>query len=380
MSKGALESYASSLMEADGKLIEFSDITSENSEETAKLRAEQAALMKTYAKVSVAQYKLAKGLNQIQSVYEDYKEVLEEADEDSLDFHEAVGALSEALTDAFGMEVDGSFIKENLEKIKEVVNGSEEALVELRAELNKDFIMSLDLETDNAENELITELNNLSETALQAGIGVELKLENDTAIEGLNEALATGKATIENIESMFNNANLAMPKYKIAKLPGEVTETTSEVSGKIMGIPFSYTTTAKTTSMRDVPYFGDNPPTVAKNDDGDYVYTDFGGGGDLSTASLGPLDDLDNIVNYEGDGGKKSSGKEYKPEIDRYHEINEQIQDQKQLLDELAKSKDRAFGNKKLKLLDQEIKAYEILKQKQEDLLLEQKNYLSCSK
>jgi hypothetical protein len=44
-------------------------------------------------------------------------------------------------------------------------------------------------------------------------IGAELTINNGEALNALNSALEAGTTTIEEIESMFHNANLAMPEY-----------------------------------------------------------------------------------------------------------------------------------------------------------------------
>ena len=51
------------------------------------------------------------------------------------------------------------------------------------------------------------------------------------------------------------------------------------------------------------------------------------------------------------------------PEVDRYHVITEQLERLNAELDEISKAKDRAFGAKRLKLMDEEIaKTNEIIK------------------
>lgn len=55
---------------------------------------------------------------------------------------------------------------------------------------------------------LIQELEELSNLALDNTISTDLKIDNQNAISAINEALVTGEATIEDIEKMFNNANL----------------------------------------------------------------------------------------------------------------------------------------------------------------------------
>lgn len=69
-----------------------------------------------------------------------------------------------------------------------------------------------------------------------------------------------------------------------------------------------------------------------------------------------------------GDGGNGGGGgssytppppKEYKDEIERYHVIKQKIEDLQEVMDHLAKAKDRAFGTSKLELMDQEIEKYD---------------------
>ena len=147
---------------------------------------------------------------------------------------------------------------ENLENIKKAAEGDIVALNELRKAINADFIAHLDLQTDGASEALTAELNRLSEEALNNPIGTELTLNDDKAIAALNEALYTGKATIEDIEKMFNNANLAMPEYKTMTVPGEVTHTTSTAHYKgPLGIEWDVTSETDTSTDRVIPYFGD---------------------------------------------------------------------------------------------------------------------------
>ena len=84
-------------------------------------------------------------------------------------------------------------------------------------------------------------------------------------------------------------------------------------------------------------------------------------GGDL----IGPsnsgngTDNEDNGENGGGGGGYTAPPpKEYKDEIERYHVIKQKIEDLQEVMDHLAKAKDRAFGTSKLELMDQEIEKY----------------------
>lgn len=360
ISTAALESYADSLMMAN----EMTD--------------DQRVLA---AKVAVQHAKLAKGLNKVQKIYNDNIDTLKKADEASLDYHEAVGKLSEALTETFGIKVSPSFVKntENLENIKKAAEGDVVALNELRKAINADFILNLDLQTDGASEALTAELNRLSEEALNNPIGTELTLNDDKAIAALNEALYTGKATIEDIEKMFNNANLAMPEYKTMTVPGEVTHTTSTAHYKgPLGIEWDVTSETDTSTDRVIPYFGDQAPSI--DDSGNM---DYGGGGtDISVTSSGNTSSLADAIKYEGDdGGNNRSrtsggGKKYKPEEERYYEITKEIEKQERALSRLQKTKDQVYGANKLKAIDNEITATKKLKRANEELYRQQKENL----
>ena len=87
-----------------------------------------------------------------------------------------------------------------------------------------------------------------------------------------------------------------------------------------------------------------------------------------------------------GDGGGSSGGgggdsytppppKEYDDEIERYHVIKQQIEDLEEIMDHLAKAKDRAFGTSKLEIMDQEIEKYGEMIDLQNQYLAEIEDY-----
>ena len=84
-------------------------------------------------------------------------------------------------------------------------------------------------------------------------------------------------------------------------------------------------------------------------------------GGDL----IGPsnsgngTDNEDNNDNGGGGGYTAPPPKEYKDEIERYHVIKQKIEDLEEVMEHLAKAKERAFGTSKLELMDQEIEKYD---------------------
>ena len=107
ITKEALESYAGSLMYADG---EVKDLTNATNEE----RLAYLELTEVYAQASVANFKLGQGISKVQKIFKDNSKVLKENNRQSLDFHKAIGELTIALEDAFGVDIDPTFVKNNL--------------------------------------------------------------------------------------------------------------------------------------------------------------------------------------------------------------------------------------------------------------------------
>ena len=367
-SEAALESYTEALIK-DNKALEKNK--------------------KLAAQIAVQNLKVAKGLNKVQSVLKDNAKVLKEADENSMDYHEAIGQLSEALTETFGMKVSTKFIKENLDDIKKMADNDAEALQRVRNELNKDFIMNLNISDENAKTKLLNSITEMGNMALNADIGTELTLDNADAMAAINEALYTGEATIEDIESMFANANLAMPEYKTMTVPGEATttHTETEVEGPL-GIKFHTKSDSTTTTDRVIPYFGDKP--TIDSDTG--KVTSYGGGGKLKTTTIGNKDSNQQQLKYQGDSGSDGDGggsssktatkekKNLSEEGDFYHDINREIERLQKNTDKLADAKDRAFGDDKINLINQEIDALQEEINAQEDLIARAEEKLKLDK
>ncbi len=334
----ALEMYASALIDANPEL-----------EKNKKLAAQLA----------VQHFKTAKGLNNLQKTFKEYADVLQKADKSSIDYYEALGKLNQAIEETFGVKVSADFLEneENLKDLEKAANNDVQALARLKKAVNEDFILNLNI-NENAKNVLNQKITELSDLALNSPIGTSLVLDDSNAIAALNEALYTGEATIDQIESMFNNANLQMPEYKTKWVDGEVTKSHSET--KVVGpLGIEYTTSSDTTTtaQKAIPYFGDSAPTT----DSSGNVTSYGGGGSLKITTSGNAASNANVLKYQGDsddgsgGGGDSKKKNLADEIERYHEIDKTLERLEKDYDRISKAKDRAFGKSRLSYLDQEI-------------------------
>ena len=319
------------------------------------------------AKMAVAHYRTAIGISELKKALNDNLKVLKDSSANSLDYAEALGSVKDSLEKAFGVKVSADFVKKNLGKIEDMANGSTEALRALRKELVIDTISNMALD-DSYKTALQSELTELMEIAENSPIGMKLDLDNSKAIEGINEALKAGTMTVQEVEALFANANLALPQYNTAKVPHTTTSTSNTVSeidqwwGKQTVTSKS---TTSTTTWSEIPYFGDNPPQYDEN--GDQIKgTGIENSLKVSTTSNKQADE--DIVNYGGKGtaagesstDKAKRAKELDNEIKRYRLLDETVEDLERDLDNLRKAKDRAYGNNKLAYMKQE---QEMLKQ-----------------
>lgn len=85
-------------------------------------------------------------------------------------------------------------------------------------------------------------------------------------------------------------------------------------------------------------------------------------------------------VGNVSDKNSNKSVEEMIEDAERYHEITRAIEAQERALDNLGKAKDRAFGDKKIKLISQELSKLDELEQTQQDLIDAQKVFLSLDK
>lgn len=99
---------------------------------------------------------------------------------------------------------------------------------------------------------------------------------------------------------------------------------------------------------------------------------------DLDDFNSTDPDDVDG-TNKKG-SDKKADIKDLTEVLERYHEINEEIKMQERLIDRLSKAKDRAYGQDKIKLMEQEIEATKVMLNKQKQLYDAQTAFLAIDK
>lgn len=229
-----VEDYAKHLQ----SVAEESDLVSDelkNNEEAA----EDVALVTT---------KMNKGIDKLADGFEDWSDVLNESDESSQEYFEAMTNMKDAMSDVLNISEDflsDDFITENMEDIEKAANGDAEAIDRLRAAALEDIVMNFELNGDMTNQELWTkvqglqdELNALFPNGIEVGATIDTsQLGSGEAqfIQHLNELIAASGMTTEQVNAMLSGmgftANFASEPQEVwHKEPDEVTTHVRKVS------------------------------------------------------------------------------------------------------------------------------------------------------
>lgn len=309
------------------------------------------------AKTAIANAKYSKGIEALGDTLSDNLYILNQWKKTGNLTAESAEALTEviaALKDVFGVEVSSTFVQENLEKIQALTEGGDaavEAMKELEEKAAKDYVLHLALEEDYK-----TQLNELIETltAEESELGFTIGIEGDISkFSGtLSELLNQGLMTVEEMEGLFNSFGWS-PEIKEITQPGRPSETINQsFSAETEGMPgvddWTSTGWSKIVTYPQITTFAV---------------------GDAAIATPKTTSSVATPPTVSSSGSKKKKTKNKSDEIDRYHEIKEELSDIENELDAISKAKDRAFGADKLKLIDKEIA-------KNKELLAAQEEYI----
>jgi len=265
--------------------------------------------------------------------------------------------------------VSSDFVSHHLDDIAEAATGSETAIENLRSKLSQDIIANIVAENHIYDQDLRAELEGLSADLPDIEVGATLTTGNFLAT--LNDLITQTGMTVDQInalcDSMGFEATFVTEPQPVTRT-GHETVTTTEFSadGRVIneGTPYEQTITLPTFTTRtysgDAYDYTDYIDAIAMSTDGSTPqiqsitrkpsashsnYSSSNGGGKSHGKSGG------------GGGGKTSQKKPKDPtgEIERYHVINNQIEDNEKALTRLSKAKDRAYGKARLSAMDAEI-------------------------
>lgn len=306
------------------------------------------------------------------------------SEENEAAFDNFIEANSKVLSDLAGVsqdtfnklyKEDKRYARKVAKLMPDVVKGNQKALAELNIATQRAFYTTSDqvqqvltnvsnstnakLKSDFGDtiNSVSDQINTCFTTLQKAADGLQLDPEFNTgdAIASLNSLIAAFGFTSEQAQQFIASMGFdAEVKEKV--VPTTTTENAIVYTNNIdehghhLDPPKVVPVTA--TTMTSVP-------TVETLD---WKGKSYGGKiTDNTTTGTGGTDTGGNGGNGGGGGSSYTPPppKEYKDEIERYHVIKQKIEDLEEVMEHLAKAKERAFGTSKLELMDQEIEKYD---------------------
>ena len=365
--EGAVEAVSKKIAEENGWL-----------DENGQIMAEQALTTATLAK---ATFKYQKGLNALYEVMSDNKDVLEEwvaGNNESIEAYEAVGKVQTALETMLGAKPSFDYIKNNFEDLQKLLEGDTSNLDTLREELSDDIIASWDLEGPLQEQ--ISNCKDTLNTAFEGEeIGTVIKVNADTdpaltaMTDAYNQMLEDGTATEEDINNQLAQIGYEPVFEPVESESVQAAAWEADVNANIFGKDVKIATiksnaetgaTATAFAMHGEGAEGSSKPRQITG------YKKTPTTPTIATHAPKPTSDVTDSDSKKDPKYNTQEKKNSEDEIERYHVVRNQLEDIEDGLDKISKAKDRAFGPKKLKLIDQEIA-------KTEELIAKNKVYLS---
>ncbi len=293
---------------------------------------------------------------------------IDQSEENFSDLNKYVNQNADSLSKMAGMSETAfkSFISKgnNATKaaiaLKAAADGDVTAVKQLRREAANEILVEMGLNTD-IYNDIQTLQNSLIEFC-------DKDFETEIAMNP--ESLAAFKTNCEQIIAQAGmtrdqaNAYFAAMGYdvELEEHEGEpVTTQHSEQYAKFDGYkggkPQFHTETLDMIDVQEAPKTYTVKSITPTGESG-------GGNSKIVNGNSSNKSKTDENTNPQETGGGGDSytppdKKEYKDEIERYHVIKQKIEDLEEVMEHLAKAKERAFGTSKLELMDQEIEKYD---------------------
>lgn len=359
-----IEEYATHLME----VAESSEILSDDLKDN-----EEAA-----NRVARATMRMNKGMDVIVENFENWSDILRNSDESSEEYADAMSDLRDAISDVLDIDDPGmlshEFLSsaETLDLLEQAAKGSEEALEELQVAAGRDIVANIDFAPEINEEEILSKYDEMM--ALMPDLKVGAELDDGAFLDALNELLLSSGMTVDDVNALLGTMRLdaefntteveqtqTVPRFIIRRVP--------------TGRPFEW---AETSYQDGVDTFTGKVQVPSIGVNGEPPITKI-------TRTSAPS--LGNHSSTNAGGKKSSGGGSSKPkkqdkideEIDRYHDVDIQIDRASRELDRLAEAQDKLTGkeaienlNKQLKVLKQQAKVYkeklDIAKQEQREL------------
>lgn len=298
-----------------------------------------------------------RGLGNLGDKFTDIKEVLDNGAVASSEYQEALSELDSIMSDVLTIDT-GTLSKEflssktNLELMEEAAKGSVEAIEKLRLLAAQDIVIHAAID-EAAKTTLLADLANLASQDIEIGA----TLNNTQFADSLYDAAIAAGMTVDDIQRMFDSLgwepDIKMETYTLSDtdVTNGYVDVPADLEGNTQRIPLESSMTTGATITYPVIQNGTGSKT------GGFTYR----GSAASTADTSKLSD------GGGGGGKPKKADKVKKSdvVERYKEINDQLEETAHLMNKTSAAAEGLWGKARF---DKMREGVELLKQENQQL------------
>lgn len=368
-SSDAVKEHAKALLELQGDYRNLNELSKAEREQMAKVAAENL--------------RATDGWKELGSMQKSTFKILNSGKTSNTEYIASTQKVQSALKKIFGdsKAITADFVKNHLKEIQRMAKGDkkageelEEAILRGQAAMDEwdyDKQIDIDINKDGVVNQLDTvgELfNNFGDQYADKLAGFKIDIDDSQALSTLDALLSSGQMTVDQMNAAFATigwipeieyTDVTVGEAQAMGINGQITATLPD------GQQFVGTIDGNEDALADAVIHIPHIKSAKK--------TGGGASGSKPPKSGG------------GGGGKKNDKKplekkRVKDEGERYHEIRDKLEQQEHILDRIDKIKDRAYGGRHLKALEDEIAAIEKENKLQEEYYAEAAAYLASDR
>ena len=358
--------------------------------------------------------RMTNGVDALANNWEDWSSILKKSSKGSQEYFKASQEVKDAMSDLLDISsdfIDTDFVDnlandaESMELMKKAAEGDGDAIDALRQKALESIVLHMELEDSELTNEeLWTKVQELQSMLDEMGpieVGTQLDMtgiENgeDDFITALNNMIAEAGMSTAQVNAMLSGmgfqANFASEPQQVTVKEPDKTITHHTIENRKIekiaggGKVETFDETTWTETIPGETHEGSVDAYALETSEPGVTVTPK-----IESVTKSATGSANNYSPHNSGGkkpGKKSGGggsdkpkepqkldheKNEELEEDKYHVITEQLERLNDELEKISKAKDRAFGPKKLALMDAEIA-------KQEELIAKNKEYATALK
>ena len=307
------------------ELIKYSKTLQNLTEEIPTVKKLESGMADEIARDNMM---LSKGFKDVVNNFEDWQQALQNGKETE-EYNQAINGLKIDIGNMLGTSVDNfddSFFINNLDLIKQAIDGDLSAIDELRKEAAKEIVLGFDVNGNEGLEAAREEILNFIQEFDGQSIEIGARLDDSDFIGALNHMLESGKVTAQEITSTLESIGYEpVISYKTVQVPSMKAGKSSDPLMALLTGP-DQTTYYKTVNIPYISgmagtYKGSATKTLSN-------YTPSGGSGS------------------SGSGGSSSEQEDWVNPYDWLYNLTEKINEQLRIREKLERKYDTILQNR----------------------------------